>query len=425
MNGNQPALEFSLFVGVDWADQKHDICTIDAEGNVHHETIDHAPEAIDRWVTQTLARAEGGRVAILLEQARGPLIHALMGRERLTLFPINPKQFAKYRESYSGSGAKGDRSDARLLAQMLCERHRQLRPWRPDDPLTRSIGRLCRSRRQLVDEQTRLRQQLISQLKSYFPLALDLAGGDSDSPLLLEIIRRWGDPRKLRRQHPRTLDRLLQKHRHRDPDKRAQWIQRIRTAPLLSTDDALIEPARICSQAVAGQISQLQKAVDELEQKIDQAMAKHPDAALFRGLPGAGKALAPRLLAAFGSQRDRYTSADEVGTFTGIAPVTRQSGKMCIVRRRQACPKYLRQTFHEFADQARKWCPWSRAYYELQKSRGMKHHAALRKLASRWIRILFRVWKTRTPYDPARYLETVTRKNPAIVPFLQKAPKTT
>ena len=96
-----------------------------------------------------------------------------------------------------------------------------------------------------------------------------------------------------------------------------------------------------------------------------------------------------------------------------------------MVRKRLACPKYLRQTFHEFADQARKWCPWSRAYYRLQKSRGMKHHAALRKLAGKWIRILFRVWKTRTPYDPERYLNSLLKKHTQIIPFLEINPVTT
>lgn len=425
MNDNQSTPAFSLFIGIDWADDKHDICTIDTNGNVEHETIEHSAEAIDLWVNQTLAKAQGGPVAVLLEQSRGSLIHALMGRERLTLFPVNPKQFSKYRESFSNSGAKGDRSDARLQAQMLRERYRQLRSWRPDDQLTRLLARLCESRRKLVNEQTRLRQQLVSQLKCFFPLALELAGRESNSPLLLEIVTRWGDPRTFRRQHPRTLDRLLQKHRHRDPEKRAELIERIRTAALLSDDEALIEPARICAQAVAAQLPPLAKAIEELEQKIDEAMAKHPDAALFRALPGAGKALAPRLLAAFGSERERFESADEVATLSGIAPVTRQSGKMRITRRRLACPKYLRQTFHEFADHARKWCPWSRAYYELQRSSGMKHHAALRKLASRWIRILFRVWKTRTLYDPARYIESLRQKNPAIVPFLKNVSQPT
>ena len=117
---------------------------------------------------------------------------------------------------------------------------------------------------------------------------------------------------------------------------------------------------------------------------------------------------------------DRFTSAQEVATFSGIAPVMKRSGKSCIVHRRYACPKYLRQTFHEFADQARRWCPWSRAYYNYQRSRGMKHHAALRKLATRWIRILFRVWQNRTAYDPAAYRRTIEQKNPAIIPFFTK-----
>ena len=171
-------------------------------------------------------------------------------------------------------------------------------------------------------------------------------------------------------------------------------------------------------RAFAKQIPVVQQAIAELDASIDAEMKKHPDAALFSTLPGAGKALAPRLLAAFGSQRDRFSNADEVTTLSGIAPVTKQSGKSRVVHRRYACPKYLRQTFHEFADHARKWCPWSRAYYRLQRSRNMKHHAALRKLARRWIRILFRVWKDRKPYDAAAYLAKIAIKNPDIKPFL-------
>ncbi|MFV2068663.1 MAG: transposase, partial [Pirellulales bacterium] len=116
-------------------------------------------------------------------------------------------------------------------------------------------------------------------------------------------------------------------------------------AKLLSHDRALIEPASIVVQCLAKQIVLLQNPIDELDAKIDKEMKSPPDAALFTALPGAGKALAPRLLAAFGSQRDRYANAEEVATFSGIAPVTKQSGKSRIVHRRYACPKYLRQTF--------------------------------------------------------------------------------
>lgn len=271
----------------------------------------------------------------------------------------------------------------------------------------------------MVNERTRLTQQLIDQLKAYFPLILEFNSSQSVSSLVLELLRRWPDPRCLKRADRRILQRVLREHGYRNEDQRRELIDRIRSAKLLSRDRALIEPAAIVVQCLARQILILGKSIDELETKIDKEMASHPDSNLFTTLPGAGKTLAPRLLTAFGSQRDRFASANEVATFSGIAPVTKRSGNSCLVHRRYACPKYLRQTFHEFADHARKWCPWSRAYYRLQKSQGMKHHAALRKLAMRWIRILFQVWKNRTAYDPAAYLTTIKRKNPAIVPFLQ------
>ena len=165
------------------------------------------------------------------------------------------------------------------------------------------------------------------------------------------------------------------------------------------------------AKLLAQQIQQAQKAIEEFDVAIAEAMKKHPDAHLFTSLRGAGNALAPRLLAAFGSQRDRWVNADRLAAFSGIAPVTRKSGKICQVQRRYACPKYLRQTFHEFADCARRFCPWSKARYQMLRDKGMKHHAALRKIARSWIRILFKVWKTRVPFDCGKYL--VNLKNDA------------
>lgn len=420
MKSNPSENKPSLFIGIDWADKKHDVYVIDQQGNGCHQQIEHSAEAIDQWVAEKLEQAEGRPIAILLEQSRGPLVHALMFRENVILYPINPQQFASYRQSYSNAGCKDDVDDARLLARMLVERIATLKPWLPDDDATRLLARLCHTRRQIVDERTRLTLQLISQLKAYFPLVLQLDGKKKPfSPLMLDVLRRWPDPRELKRADRRILVKVLNEHSVRNADQQKNFIDSIRSAKLLSNDDALIEPAAVVVQLLAKELSLIQKAINELEAKIEKAMEDHPDAALFKALPGAGKALAPRLLVAFGSERDRYHNADEVATFSGIAPATKQSGKSRVVHRRYACPKYLRQTFHEFADHARKWCPWSLAYYQLQRSRGMKHHAALRKLASRWIRILFRIWKSRTPYDPAAYLATVTRKNPAIIPFLK------
>ena len=136
----------------------------------------------------------------------------------------------------------------------------------------------------------------------------------------------------------------------------------------------------------------LNKAIEEFDQHLqDLVVARHPDQALFRSLPGAGDALVPRLIAAFGSDRDRYQTATQAQCYSGIAPITRQSGKSRHVNKRLACPKFLRQTFHEFADHARKWSRWAKAYYTMKRAQGAAHHAAVRALAYKWIRIIYRM----------------------------------
>jgi transposase len=408
----------ALFIGIDWADKKHDVYCFDQQGKGKAEQLEHTNEAIDAWITEKLQQAAGQPIAIILEQARGALVHALMFRENVWLYPINPQQFANYRKSYSNAGCKADLTDARLLARMLCERRHILRRWQPDDEGTRVLARLCENRRQLVDERTRLTQQLIQRLKSQNSFIWQLDVGKTFNALVLALLKRWPDPREMQRADRRWLDRMLKDHGYRNQEQRTDIIKRIRSATLVCRDRAVLEPSALVVRSLVKQIEVLQEAITDISDRIEQEMKQHPDAHLFTCLPGAGKAMAPRLVAAFGSQRDRYYHADEVATLSGIAPVTKQSGKSRVVHRRFACPKFLRQTFHEFADHARKWCPWSRAYYAWQRSRGMKHHAVLRKLASRWIRILFSVWKHRTPYDPTRYLEALKRKNPAIVSFL-------
>lgn len=414
------SLRPARFIGIDWADREHEVYSLDSHGKGVRKTIEHSPEAIESWLFEELGAADGLPIAIILEQSRGALIHALMGRENVLLYPVNPKQFASYRESYSNAGCKDDLTDARLLARMLRERIATLKPWLPDDENTRLIARLCETRRNLVNERTRLCQQLTAQLKACFPLALKLAGAKPFSPMLLEILRRWPDPRELLKADRKILVKVFIDFSFRNEQQQQELIDCIRSAKLLCTDNAVIEPAAVVIRTLALQIRDLQEPIDHLQQRIDQEMLRHPDAALFQALPGAGKAMAPRLLTAFGSQRERFENAQQVATLSGIAPVTRQSGKSRLVHQRFACPKFLRQTFHEFADHARKWCPWSKAYYQLQRSRGMKHNAAIRKLAVRWIRILFVIWKTKTPYNPAQYLAVIRTKNPDIIPFLEQ-----
>jgi transposase len=416
---NQQPEQPGLFIGIDWADQKHDIHVIDRAGKGFHKEIKHSAENIDAWVGEMLKLAGGRPIAIMLEQSRGALVYALMFRKNVLLYPVNPKQLARYRESYPGGG-KDDPTDAMYLARMLQERITTLTAWQPDDENTRLLAQLSQQRRKIVDGQTKLRQQLTALVKSYFPVLLELFGKDHQLPLLLSILGRWPDPRRLRRADRRLIRRVLRDHSTRSEEQQEEIIARIRSAQLLCDDEALITPSAMAAKLLASQIQQAHKTIRDFDAKIAEVMKQHPDAHLFTSLRGAGKALAPRLLCAFGSQRDRWEDADSVASFSGIAPITRKSGKSRGVRRRYACPKFLRQTFHEFADRARLYCPWSRARYLLLRDRGMKHNAAVRKIARSWIRILFRVWKTRVPFDCDRYIAKLKQRCPEIIPYLEQ-----
>ena len=406
-----------LVVGIDWADSKHDLTVIDGDRRSHFR-INSDTEDVSEMISKLNSLADGRTIAVCLEKGRVRIIYHLMLHENITLYPVDPKQAARYRESFTSSGAKDDQRDSYYLARMLKERRADLRPLKPDDPLTRKISLLCQTRRQLVDDKTQVIQQLHAVLKMYFPLLLALPGNRLDCRLKQEVMRRWPDPRKFQKVNAKTIEKLLRRHRCGNDEQIAQLIKTIRSTKPVTTDGAFIEPLMIRVRTLAEQLQSIDKGIATLETEIGSAMQQHPDAKLFTSLPGAGAALAPRLLAALGSDRERWGNASEMGSYSGILPVTRQSGKTKHVSRRRACPKYIKQTFHEFADCARKHCAWSRAYYNLQRANGMAHHAAVRKLASRWLRILISVWKSRTLYDDSRYTEIMKRKLPAIIPHL-------
>ncbi|MCH7685979.1 MAG: IS110 family transposase [Planctomycetes bacterium] len=412
-------LSDAVVVGIDWADQEHVVCIIDQNGRSQIETLKQSPEAIDAWVAELSRRFPGTTIAIALEQSKGALIHALMKYEHLVLYPINPKQLSRYRDAIHPSGSKNDPGDAKLLAWFLKRHAEQLRPWNPDTEATRKLARYTEIRRKIVGERQRLAQQLGSLLKGYFPLMKELFS--RKLPLMTAVIKRWPSLTQLKRVHPKTLRTFLKENGIRNQDKQTQVIEAVRAAVPLTRDKAIIEPNAVYAQMLARQIQDLSNTIEQLEADIATAVAAHPDEKIFRALPGAGDALVPRLIAAFGSDRDRYDSAEEIQCYSGIAPVTRQSGKTRHVSRRYACPKFLKQTFHEFADHSRKWSPWSAAFYRQKREAGCKHQAAVRALAFKWIRIMFRLWKTNSIYDEALYIEQLKKRNSPLVKFIQNA----
>jgi transposase len=404
-------LEFAATVGLDWADKKHDLWLRPAEGSqAQHLRLEQTPEALHEWVAKMRERFGGGKIAMAIETSRGPVISALMAYDFIVLFPINPKAMKDYRAAFSVSGAKDDRTDAQLLEEFVRLHRDRLKAWQPDTELTRKLGGLVLNRRHLVDQRTRLVNQLHSTLKTYYPLAEVLLGKQMNLPVAAQLLARWPDLESVQKASSKTLRSFFFKHNCRSTDTIEERLQAIQVAKALTTDPAIIEPARLLVLALVGMLRPLHQSIAQIDSEIEQAMDHHPDAAIFRSFPGAGPALAPRLLVAFGTDRERFASAQEVAQFYGVAPVVVQSGNSKTIHMRHRCPKFGRQTFHENAACARFPQAWAGVYYDQHRKRNEdKHHQACRALAYKLIRIQFACWKHRTPYDPDRYLQALQK----------------
>lgn len=423
-------LACAAFVGIDWADEKHDVCELSAAGDKpHRETIPQDAEAIAAWVARLRIQFGGRPVAVCLKQARGPLLYALMQYELLVLFPINPAQLASYRAAFVPSGAKDDLSDAELLARFVKEHHERLRAWRPDDETTRGLRLMTEQRRNWVQQRVDLENQLRQRLKESYPLALSLLGqGDLSSAAFLDLLAKFPTQAELQRASPKQLEKWLPKRRRRADDPPPEEALRARIAELrkaapLTKDRAILDHARLVIVHVVESIRTLKKAVAECDAKIAELFAQHPDRAIWDSVDGAGKALAPRLAAAFGSDRDKFATAADLQNLSGIAPITRASGKTKVVLKRWACPKFLRQTFHELAHHSIRCSRWAAAYVAMRKAAGVDYQTIVRALAFKWIRILFRCWKLREPYDEARHLARLQTTGSPLLRFLAPEPQ--
>lgn len=186
-------------------------------------------------------------------------------------------------------------------------------------------------------------------------------------------------------------------------------LKMIREAKPLTNDVVIIETSTMEVKMLAGMLLELNKHIANYDNTIKELFPAHQDSYIFSGLPGAGEVLSPRLLAAFGSDRDRFKDAVDIQNYSGIAPVTVQSGKHCLVRWRWACPKFLRQSFHEFAGESRKHSLWASAYYDKKRQQGKTHNTAIRSLAYKWIRIIFRCWKERKAYNELVYMNALKK----------------
>jgi transposase len=419
-DSQQAPTQYVLTVGIDWADEHHDLCQrYCATGTKQRQQIGADPASLKGWLTTLKAQAGGGRVAVAFEQNRGALFELLAQQSQwLDLYPLNPLTVKRYREAFFPSGAKDDPLDGELIEELLANHRWRLRVYRPLSPAERQLQLLCRERRRAVEARVGLENELRATLKIYYPVVLqlheDLAGSVN-----LHFLARWPTLSALRKARCQTLRCFYYQHHSRSQQLIEARLEKIAQAQAVIEDQALEQVYALTAQRLVNQLLQASASIRVFEKRIAQLYQANPDYALFASLPGAGLQLGPRLLCALGSDRTAFGLASELQKRTGIAPVLDRSGNRCTVHRRRARPKFDHQSFQEFAACSIQYSPWAKLYYRAQIAKGKTHHCAVRALAFKWQRIIFRCWQDRTPYDETHYLRALQKRHSPLALFAQ------
>lgn len=403
------------WVGLDWADEKHCLnVRTDPRGPGQRSFVEQKPEALDQFFLQLHRQHPHGRIAVAIEQSRGPVLYALLKYDFLVIYPVNPRALADYRRAFNVSGAKDDPRDADLLGELVTLHADRLRVLATEEPITRQLRLLTEQRRDFVADRTQASNRLQATLKCYYPLALEMVGASVCGPLALEFLRRWPNLAALKKAKPAVLRGFFYKHNSRSEGAIDARFQALAQATPLTEDPALVEPLQFQAQCLVAQLQTLAQTIAAYDRRIQELFAQHSEAWLFKDLPGAGAVMAPRLAAAFGTLRTNFAAREGLLCFSGVAPVKKQSGSQQVVHFRYARPLFLHQSIVEFAKCSIGQCEWARLLYDQERKNKKSHWAAIRKVAFKWVRILWRCWQDRQPYDEARYLRRLKEHGVAL-----------
>ena len=400
---------YTAYIGIDWADKKHDICIqSDQLNNDEYAVVSNKIEEVDAWALDMYKRF-GAPIAVAVELTKGPIVYALQKYDFFVIHPVNPTTLAKYRQAFKPSRAKDDPTDALLAVELIRHYPDKFKPLKPQSKEIRALFTLTEHRRKLVGDRVRLTNRIRYAVKQYYPQILEWFDR-IDTMVFCDFLERWPTAAQARRARRSTLTNFFHSYNIRRADLLKERLNAIKRAEALTEDDGVVIPHRLQALVLVDQLLVTLAAIKRYDDQIAELAENHVDYKLFDCLPGAGPSLAPRLLVAFGEDRERFSSASKLQMYSGIAPVTERSGKKCWVHWRWSCPTFLRQTFTEWASQTINKSFWAGAFYRQQRDKGCTHQAAVRSLAYKWIRILYRCWVTRTPYNESVYLKTLKRR---------------
>jgi transposase len=393
-----------LFVGDDWAEDHHDVELMDSAGRVlARKRLPEGVAGIARLhelAGQHLGQdPDDAEVVIGIETDRGPWVAALVAAG-YTVYGVNPLQASRYRERHGVPGAKSDRGDAHMLADMVRTDSHQLRAVAGDSAAAEAVKVVARTHKTLIWERTRQVQRLRHQLREYFPAAL-AAFEDLDAPDALELLGRAPDPGRAAALTRAQVSAALKRARRRDITGKATAILTALRSAQLGRPPAVTAAYAVTARSLIAVITVLNEQVKALESQVEADFGRHPDAEIYRSQPGLGSILGARVLGEFGDDPGRYVSGKARKNYAGTSPITRASGKKKTVAARFIRNDWLIDALMAQAISALRASPGARALYDAERARGTGHNPALRKVANRLVGILHGCLKTRTLYDEA------------------------
>lgn len=400
-----------IIAGIDWANDHHDVVVLgEGKKQLASFRINHNAAGIDKLCRKlTSIGGSPQAVACVLETNNGLLVTALL-EAGFKVYPVNPKTIERKRRP---SGAKTDQIDALLLARHGYNELDELCCLEPDSPIIQELKTLTRDQQRLIQEKTRLLNQMTACLKDYYRVALRFFSR-LDQPSTMAFLRAYPTLEAVRASHAGEIGALLKQHGHRQPNKTAQRIVALAQEPQLQASLPRTRAKMRLLLALVAQLVPLVDVIKEYDKAIHELFTAHSDSEIFQSLPGAGMRLAPRLLAEWSDDRSRYLSHESVAALAGTAPVPNQSGKRSVAEKRKACVRPFRHAMYQFAWNSTRMEPWAKEYYVRKRQEGKSHSVAVRALSNVWVRIIYRMWLNRTEYDAKLFLAARTAHSPRV-----------
>lgn len=389
----------TCFAGLDWANRTHAVCVIDERGTTRAQfEITHDAAGLAELRRKL---AGFGKIAVAIERPSGLIVDVLL-EAGFTVVPIHPNIVKATRPRYRSHGGKSDAGDAYLLADLLRTDGHRFQPLAPQSDDIRALRALVRGRDDLVATRVQLANQLRSLLESFWPGAAEVFA-DVDSPIALAFIKRYPTPETASRLGPKRMAAFCAQHHYSGRRSPEELLARLHQAAAVGIAELEMDAKGELALSLCRSLTCLVEQIRLLSSRIEHDVGSLDDGLIVMSFPRAGRICAAQILAELGSVRERFDSDEHLAAEAGATPVTYQSGKCKAVTFRWACNHRLRAAITCLADNSRHASAWAAKVYANARARGCDHPHAIRILARAWLRVLWRAWIDRKPYDPCKH----------------------